>query len=405
MKRDAAFAFALATLLLVPGVHAAVPEPEFPDPLAALVPGWIADAEALAAGDQEKDWWPEAQKFLDSAKDAQKAGRVRSAMFDVETFTELVLTGRLTDEAAPLPSDAERKGLILQRTSAWHTQALGAWDAYRQELDDVEDEIHALHALEIAAYSADLALGARLLTDDREGLAREYPKQSGSDRGYVLALVRASRTALLELEWASDILGLAGSYEGLPPRVNETAWEELAAYALLPPEGSAPSQAEPIEKVAVDIRENNESVMAVVINLAEQRAARAQSIFIIYGDAQSRGLNVTSDAGRAMKRQLENATMDEPRGYGLLGVFTADSIDRAMKTSGYLDQGLTDLGVVIGAWSALDHAKYVAATLGTVSPIQPPPVDETPTKKTPVAAWGAMVGIAVGAILRSRRIR
>ncbi|HWH09208.1 MAG TPA: hypothetical protein VNX21_08410, partial [Candidatus Thermoplasmatota archaeon] len=138
--------------------------------------------------------------------------------------------------------------------------------------------------------------------------------------------------------------------------------------------------------------------LAVTVSLAEQRTARATSIFVIYGDAAGRR-NVTADATAALGRQLENASMKPARDVGLLGVFHADAIDRASKTRGYAEQGRLDLGIVIAAWAALDHAGYVASTLGLASPVQPPATqddDGAAQKKTP--AWGLAALVALGAV-------
>lgn len=398
MKRVVAL---LAALLLgVPHAKAATPAVEFPDAVKALAPTWLQRSEALAANSTQKEWYPEAAKFLQSAKDAQAQGRVRSVLFDLETFEELVVTGQLLDEAQRLPSDAERKSFILQRTAAWHADAKAAWRAYRDHLHEVEGDVHSVRGMELALYSADQALSARLLTDERENVAREFPKQPGVERGFVLALVRSSHTALLDLQWAEDVLGAVAVHEGLPPRLNETAWQQMAGAALAPPEGDPPAHLKQLEDVAAEARERNESVLAIAVNLAEQRAARATSIYVIYGDATSRGKDVTADAARAMGRQLENTSMQPARDVGLLGVFTADAIDRAIKTRDYADQGLVDLGIVIAAWAGLDHEKMVTTTLGAASPVRPA---EPKENETPVGLVLPLAALAVGALLLSRR--
>lgn len=397
MKRALAV-LALAALLLP--TAGATPEPTYPDKVEALLPGWIAEAEALAVNDTERPWYADAKVFLDSAKAAQAQGRVRSALFDVETFTELVLSGQLADEASALPSEAERKSLVLQRTAAWHAEAGGAWERYREQLHTLEAEAHSLLALEVALYSADQALAARLMMDEREAVAAEFPKQPTLSPGYVMALVRSSHTALQDIEWATDLLAVAGTYEGLPPRYDPVAWANVTTLALTQVEGDFPQHIAPYEKLAGPIRENNESTLATAIALAEQRASRATSIFVIYGDAQSRGLNVTRDASRAMTKQLDNTTMGGPSEFGLLGIQTADAIDRAIKVRDYAAEGRTDLNVVIGAWSSLDHAQYATTVLSGSSPIQPE--DEKPAK-TPLAPALAIVAIALAALAFRRR--
>lgn len=387
--------------LLAPTVSAQAPTAEYPSTLTALLPAWFADAEAMAANSTEAPWYPEAKRFLDSGREAQEQGRFRSAVFDLETFTELVIAGQLADEGKSLPSDAERRTMILQRTLQWHTEARGAFDAYRARLDGIEDDIRSLHGLEIAMYSAEQALTARLMTNDREFLARDFPKQPTVDRGYVLALVRSSHTALLTIGWAEDILDTVSTYEGLPPKVNETAWDTIRAVALAPREGAA-TNVEAYAAIGDEARAANESILATVVNLGEQRSSRATNIYVIYGDATSRNLDVVGDATRAMGKQLANASMDEPREYGLLGVFQADAIDRAQKTHEFATDGKADLNLVIAAWASLDHARYVTLTLGGASPIQPAAIDETPVK-TPVAAWAAVAALGVAALAAGRR--
>lgn len=386
--------------LALPAAQAA-PEPEFPAPIKGFLDAWIQEAEAMGAGHEAKEWYPEAKRFLDSAKTARDEGHVRSVMFDLETFTELTLAGALIDQSAALPSDAERKTMILQRTAQWHGEATDDWLAFRERLRAAQDEIRSVQGMEVAMYATEVGLGARLLLNDREVVARDFPKQPGVDRGYVLALVRTSHTAVVGLAWAEDVLGVVSTYEGLPPRLNLTAWEAMANVSLLPLEGEPSPQIEPLEKVAAEAREGNETILAMVVSLAEERAARATSIFVIYGDATSRGKDVVGDASRALGKQLNNTTMDEARGYGLLGVFTADAIDRAQKTVAFAAEGKADLGTVIMAWSGLDHQGYVTATLGAASPVTP--AEPTP-KESPSLGFAALAGLlVVAAVLHRRR--
>lgn len=400
MRRAPALVALIAVVAsLAPGGQAAV-APEFPPSLLALLPAWMADAEALAANDTGKDWYPEAKRFLDSAKEAQADGRFRSAIFDLETFHELVLTGQLIEQGASLPSDAERKSVILQRTAQWHAEAGHAWTAYRDQLYATEGDIRSVRGMELALYSAEQAIGGRLLLDERELVAREFPKQPGVERAYVLALVRASHTSLLDIQWAQDILSVVTEHEGLPPRLNETVWRDAGNISLQPLIGTVPAHLQPLEKIADEARTRNETTLAIAVNLAEQRASRATNIFIIYGDATSRR-NVTGDATAAMGKQLDNLTMDPPREYGLLGVFTADAIDRGVKTREYALQGQAELGIIIAAWAALDHQGYVTATLGAASPIQPASVDPDPAE-TPLGWLVALAALGVVALARRR---
>lgn len=400
-------ALVLAALtLLVPGATAA-PTPEFPQEVRDLLATWVVEAEALGANDTDRAWYGEAKTFLDEAKQMQAAGRVRAAMYDLETFTELVLAGQIQDEAASLGSDAERKSFAISRATAWHVESKAAWEAYRARLNATEDEIHALHALELTLYSADNALGAALSSREHEFIAREFPKQPGFSRDYLLALVRADHSTLLNFQWANDMLDAAARLEGLPPRINDTAWAQQTGYALQDPGyTTVPAHLEELEKLATPVRANNESVMAFTIALAEQRAARATNIVVIFGDAQSRGMDVVSDAARGMRGQLNNTTMAAPRAHGLTGVFTADAMDRAIFTQSFVERQLADLNIIIAAWSALEHQTYVTLALTPVSPVQPPPPAPTVDgRKAPGFEFAALAAgaLALALAMRARR--
>lgn len=402
MKRAAPIA--LAALLLVPAATALPDVPDYPDELLALVPGWIADVEAMGADDAERPWYPQAKAFLDGAKQAQADGRVRKAMFDLETYSELVLTGQLEDETAPLGSDAERKSVAIQRANQWRADAQAEWARYREKLRTLEGDIRSLHAMEVALWSADNALNAGLSLGEHDNLVRELPKQEGFPRDYVLALARADHTALLNLRWASDALDAAGKYEGLPPRLVLENWTIETTEALKDPGYErVPPHLEALENIAKDIRANNETTLAMAIALAEQRASRATNIMVIFGDARSRGLDVTSDAARGMAKQLNNTSIDAPRSYGLLGLFTADAIDRATTTYQFHEKGQADLGVIIAAWSQLDHAGVANTALAAASPIVPPPTPE-PNRIPAGGAMLALVALGMAATaLRARR--
>jgi hypothetical protein len=92
-----------------------------------------------------------------------------------------------------------------------------------------------------------------------------------------------------------------------------------------------------------------------------------------------------------------------PRSFGLQGVFTSDAIDRAQLTQQYLLSDQADLGTVIIAWSALEHATYVTTALSAVSPIQPPPNVMPVTEGTPGVGILALVGVAVCVAVFRRR--
>lgn len=384
MRRVLAVAIVLVTL--APCASAA-PEDEYPAAFVALLPGWIRSAEGLANGsDHAAPWWPQAQAFLDKAHAAADAGRFRVATFHVETFTEVVLANKLMDESQSLGSDAERRAFIATRTSAWNQDAEDAWRAYRAKLHRYDGELHSLQTLELAVYSADMALGGATGAGDHAPYAREFPKQEGVPDGYVLALVRASHTSLQTLRWADRMLDEALSMEGVPPRVNDTAWAEIGQVAI----ASAPDgqEAERLGEIAAPARANNESMLAIASWLAEQRVMRAGGMQTIFGDAGTRGLDVVNDAARGMNKQLNNTTLEDAHDRSLLGVFTVDAIDRARFTNEFIANGTADLGTVIVAWSALEHQAYATAAFGYASPT-PPSADPSSANATdhPVGKW------------------
>lgn len=386
----------LAALLLAPLAGAAPPPPDYPPEMRALLPGWIAEAEALVReGDREAAWWPEAESFLERAKDADEAGRLRVAMFHLETFSELVVAQHLMEDARGAGSDSEQRAAILQQTRAWHEEAHRAWLAFRERLHGFDGEIRSVATLERALYAADVALVAATTLAEHDLLAPEFPKQSGVPEGYVLALVRSSHSARLAIERADELLTVAAASEGVPPVIDGEAWANVT-QAALGVEGEAPPYLETIDALAMPARNNSETTMAVAFLLAEQRATRAYSMQTIFGDAESRGLAVVQDAARGMNKQLNNTTLETPRSHGLSGVFTSDAIDRAMLTNELLAAGNASLGTVIVAWSALEHASYATSTLATVSPVEP----EAP-RETPFA--GVLVALAALLIAARRR--
>jgi hypothetical protein len=402
-----ALAVALALPTLSPSAGAYVPQRkvEFPPEVVALAHRWVNESLALGANDTQRPWYPQAQGFMDNATAALAQGRVRTTMFDLETYTELVLTGELMDQAANLSSDAERKSFVLDRADAWNVQAHAAWGDYRAKLSALEKDIHALRTMELALYSADEALTADLQLDGHDQLASDFPKQPGFPRDYILGIVRTDHTSILDLQWADDLLDLAGSYEGLPPKLESANWTLIANASLADPGfgGNVPADLQPIEKVGAPVRAANESTMAIAINLAEQRASRAQTIEVIFGDATGRVSSVLTDAAHGMNSQLNNTTMETPRSFGLLGVFTADAIDRVVFTDEFVDRGEGQLSFVIGAWANLDYNLYAIQTLAAASPVQPPPAV---AKKSPMPEDAALVALGAAAqLLAARRPR
>ena len=395
-----ALALALLALLLAPGAAAQSSDPEYPEGMLALLPGWIAEAEALPReGDRAQPWWPEADSFLQKAKASAEAKRLRVTMFHLETFGELVAAQQLMDDArAQGGSEAEQRTYIVQQTRTWHADATSAWDAYRARLKGYDGELRSLRSIEQAFYATDVALTAAATAQEHELLAREFPKQSGVPDGYVLALVRASRSPDTTIGWAEDLLEVAVREEGLPPRIVDEAWTNLSTAALAI-SGEAPPYMANLDAVARPARESNETTVAIVASLAEQRATRANGMQTIFGDAQTRGLSVVQDAARGMNKQLNNTTLERPRAYGLEGVFTSDAIDRARFSNEFVADGTASLGTVLVGWAALEHATYANTALSALSPMQPPE-EEKGTPFAPVAL--VLLALAALAVLRRR---
>lgn len=406
MRPSLALALALALALVVPSVARAndfPPKPEFPPEVLSLVGQWVNESRQLGANDTQRPWYPQAQGFLDNATHALQQGRARTAMLDVETYTELVLAGEIMDQAASMSSDADRRTFAIARTNAWDQQSIAAYGDYRAKLHALEGGLHSLRGLEMALYSADEALSAGLAMDGHADIVKQFVKAGGFSRDYVLALVRADHTPLLDLHWANDLLDAAGQFEGLPPRIVAANWTLIANASLQDPGygNQTPQQLQGLEALAKDARADNESVMAVAINLAEVRADRAQQIEIIFGDAQSRGKDVLHDAAHGMNGELNNTTMAFPQGYGELGVFTADAVDRTVFTDEFLDRGQAQLSFIIAAWSGLDYQDQAVRTLAAVSPIVPPPAPAP--HKTPLEPAVLLIALGVTALLLTRR--
>ncbi|HUR69301.1 MAG TPA: hypothetical protein VM370_08640 [Candidatus Thermoplasmatota archaeon] len=408
MSARALVGLALALMMLAPAAAAAAPtEPDYPSDLVALLPGWIETSERLVTEqDRAKPWWGDAEAFLTRAKGAQAEGRVRVAMFHLETFEELLLGNRLIDDGKALGSDAEAKSFVLQRTSGWNEDAERAWTAYRAKLHGYDGQLHSLVTLEKALYSSDIALTGILNEDNFDYLSRELPKQDGFPENYVFGLVRATNTPILNLRFATDILDAAVKEEGIPPRVDDARWANITATALAygQTDEKAPAFLEGLDARGKPVRAGGEAILSVAFILAEQRATRANSMETIFGDARSRGLDVVRDAAKGMNKQFNNTTLEAPRGHGLSGVFTSDAIDRVLLTREYMSRDQAELGTVIVAWAQLEHQGYATNTLASVSPVEPPPTP-SPTKPAPLPGALAMLGIVavVAAFARSAR--
>lgn len=396
-------ALALAALLLVPLARAqSAPVPAHPPEILALLPPWIdALAQQATPADREQPWWAQAQHFLTRAQDARDAGRFRSALFHAETFEELLIGNRLLDEVATLPATSERKAVILQRTSAWNDEATRAWEDFRAKLHEYDGDLRSLHTIEEVLYASDLALAGALNDLNYDAVVQDLASKPSYTDQHVFALVHSSLVALHQIERARDVLGTAVKDEGLPPRIDDAKWTELATTALTEQTNPTRTQA-PLALLVRPVRENAEATMAVAMLLADQRAGRAANILTIYGDARARGLDVITDSGRAMSKQLNETSYEAVHAVGAQGVFTSDAIDVALLMREYVANGNATLETIVSAWAGLDHQGFVTNVLAHVSPIVP---TASPTEKTPgPAPW--LVAIAlVGAALLARRAR
>lgn len=370
MKR--AFVLLALALFLAPSASAAsAPRiaPEFPEDLQALGPRWVADVGERIAPYADRPWFAEMDGFYQKAKREADEGRLRAAIFDLETVIELLEANILVD-AAPQRSEAERKAIVLERTQAMHREGEAAWSDFRERAKGLQDEIESLHTLEIALYASDLALTAKLNLDNYVHLVPEFRKANFS-REATLDMLRASRTPGTALAFANDILDVAMAREGLPPRLEAARWQERYVVPELarPPEEDGRLAA--WENVAKEVRPAEEGIMAVAIGLAEQRALRQQQISLTYGDAGSRGLDVLHDAVRYMERRLNRTSYEDVRPHGVLGVFTADAVDQAQFVLDFAAAGKAQLPFVTATWATLDHQEFAALVLADVSPIAP----------------------------------
>lgn len=368
----------LAVLLVVSGFlagctgetnTAAAIQPEYPDDLEALATRWVADAENATAPYAERAWYAELQPFLQKAKAEAEAGRVRATMFDLETTYELLRGNLIADDAAALSSDAEKKALVVERTQTIHAEAEDAWEDFRARLHEYDPDVRSLHSLEIALYSADLALAAKLSLDNYDELVPELRKATFS-REATYDMLRASLTPLNDIRFADDILGAALQREGLPPALDHERWTSVYAYAEVQPR-PADDRLKQWEEVAAPVRANNESLMAVAIALAEQRTLRHQQIQLTYGDAGSRGLDIVRDAAVNMEKRLNRTSYEDVRAHGLLGVATADAVDQARFVLDFVRQGKGAIGFITLTWSSVDHQEFVALVLADVSLVEP----------------------------------
>jgi hypothetical protein len=61
-----------------------------------------------------------------------------------------------------------------------------------------------------------------------------------------------------------------------------------------------------------------------------------------------------------------------------------------------VDNGTATLGVVLGAWAAIDHAGYATNVLADVSPVKPPEAKRSPGVELPLLAAGLCLAALAG---------
>lgn len=377
----------LALLLLAPPLAAAkeIPRPEYPPALLALLPGWLADAERAGGP-------PEALEYLQKAREAASEGRVRVALFHLDTHRQLLEARRLLDEAGTgsLPARKER---VLALGAAWRAEAEDAWASYRRALQ-AHDGLKGLHAAELALYSADAALLAAVQLTAVDDVKASLRGSERLDEGLVAALARSTRGVTYQLGLARDVLDAAAAAEGVPPRLDETVWNRTLDEAMVAPEGDVPYYLQRSEAIAGDSRARGERLLALALYLAEIRDARVAAIQQQFGDAAARGIDAARDAGVGMTRGAENLSMEAPRAEGLLGAFTADALDRVRYTAPLARNGTVGLPAASFAWASLDHQEAANRVLAEARERPPAPPDadrEAPAGGVLLAAAGLLV--------------
>lgn len=385
-------------LLAAPAAGAKeVPRPEYPSELLALLPRWIADAERAGGP-------PEALEYLAKARGAADEGRFRVALFHLDTHRQHLEAGRLLDEAGEggLPARKER---VLALADAWRAEAGDAWERYRAALREYEG-VKSLHAAELALYSADHALLAAVQLTTVDEVKASLRGSDRLDEGLVAALARSTRGVTYQLGLARDVLDVAAGTEGVPPRLDEASWDRTLEEASRVPEGEPPYYLQRLESIAGDARTTGERLLALALHLAQLRDGRVAAIQQQFGDAAARGIDATRDAGVGMTRGAENLSMEDARADALLGVFTADALDRVLYTAPLARDGAIGLPTASFAWASLDH--QAAANLVLAEARERPVVaGEKDEKDAPLpgAALAALALAAAAAVLALRRGR
>ncbi|GEM_PF-5101490 len=395
----ALLAVALVALLLAPAAAARAPLP-YPDPIAALAPKVVEKVAPLEANASQAPWWPDAKPWLERARADAAAGRFHATLYDAETFQEIVSAHTLQDSVnATAATAADRRNLAIQAATAWRADENATWLAFRARLHQADGAIRSLGALETALFAADLAVEGKAVDADFPGYVSQLSREPDLPFDYLLVLARSTKTPQLDIEMAGDALEAAFAQDGVPPQFLADRWANDTRVALSAPKG-APATMQRFEDLAAPAREGGEGILGVAITLAEQRQSRLVGMQTIFGDAATRGKSVVADADRGFLRQLNNTTLEASRAHGLAGVFVADAYDRAAYAQDVVDNGTASLGVVLNAWSGLDHAGYAYTVLADASPVQPP----APAKKSPGPEAALLLGgVALVALALARR--
>lgn len=398
----------LLALLVLSAPLAAAKEPaqaRYPRALLDLLPAWTDAADAAGRDAQGQPLSPDAQAYLEKAREAAREGRFRVALFDLETHHQLSETRRLLDQAASQGSVPRQKEHVLARDAAHRQAAMEDWAQYRARLHALDGQLRSLHAAELALFSADLALTALVQTQEGEAIRAAFSRESGVDEALVAGLVRTSLGVSRALEHAHDVLDAAGAFEGLPPRLDASAWNETVAAAMVEPEGETPPHLAPLERVAGGARGQGEGLLAVALQLASLRQARFAVIMQQYGEAGARGRDVVADATVGLRRGMENVSVEAPLRADLLGVFTADALDHARYTLAFAERGQAGLPTIAYAWAALEHQARATDLLAHAAgngPAAAPPEDrDAPLPIVPLLAAATVLGALLAG--RARR--
>lgn len=392
-------ALLLVAALLVPSAAARPAPLPYPAPIAALAPkilDHVADLEANASGEP---WWAGVKPWLDRAHADAEAGRFHATLYDAETYRELVLAHELEASANATSATAgDRRNFVIQTAASWRAASNATWTAFRAKVHEADGQLRSVGALETTLFAADLAIEAKSTDASFDAYVQRYAREPDPPFDYLLLFARLTQTPILDVQVAQDVLQEGFAQDGVPPAIVQDRWINNTRVALAPPASASP-QMQRFEDLAGPVRANDEAIMAVALTLAEQGQGRLSGMETIFGDGASRGKAVVQDADHGFQRQLNNTTLEPSRSHGLAGLFMADAFDRAVYAQDVVDNGTASLGVVLNAWSGLDHAGYATNVLADVSPVKPAPAKATPG----VGAPALVAAMLVAAVVARRR--